>query len=179
AQHSREESIRIFAELEENIKLENCVYHPDVVNAILRRVPLRIEAENYGHDGMDESYFVYDNKAQSENYRTQEPVPVVVTANVEETRTSEQAIQLKAGEWTSYQVESLQAAAYQFSLRAQVLSGNAQLELMLNGEKLELELEGDQWTIESLGKQNFVQGNNQIKLQVNQGEVLVDWLDVH
>ncbi|KOH45932.1 cellulase family glycosylhydrolase [Sunxiuqinia dokdonensis] len=179
AKPSREEAIRIFAELEENIKLENCVYHPDVVHAMLRRIPLRIEAENYGHDGMDESYFVFDNEFTSENYRTDEPVPVEVIANAEGSRTSEQAIRLKAGEWTSYRVESLQAAAHQLTLKAKALSENAQLELMLNGERLELVLEGNHWVFESLGKQNFVQGDNEIKLQVNLGEVLIDWLDVH
>ena len=47
-------------ELIENIKLANCVYFPDVVSAIFRRVPGRIEAENYGHEGLNQSYSVRD-----------------------------------------------------------------------------------------------------------------------
>ena len=65
-------------ELLENIKLENCVYYPDVVNAILRRVPGSVEAENYGHDGAGKSYSVKDASVRSEYYRTSEPVPVVI-----------------------------------------------------------------------------------------------------
>ena len=42
-------------ELLQNIRLENCVFFPDVVNAIFRRVPGTVEAENYGHEGLNVS----------------------------------------------------------------------------------------------------------------------------
>src|SRR5690606_31234963 len=48
---SKELAEKAFNELLENIKLENCTYYPDVVNSILRTVPAKIEAENYGHNG--------------------------------------------------------------------------------------------------------------------------------
>jgi endoglucanase len=62
---SREVAQRAFDELLENIKLENCKFFPDVVNAIFRRVPGKVEAENYGHDGAGTSYFVKDTGQKS------------------------------------------------------------------------------------------------------------------
>ena len=52
-----EEAQKTFDQLLQNIRLENCVMHPDVVNAIFRRVPGRVEAENYGHEGPEPFLF--------------------------------------------------------------------------------------------------------------------------
>lgn len=57
---SAELAQKAFDQLLVNIRLENCVFFPDVVNAMFRRAPGRIEAENYGHDGPNQSYFVKD-----------------------------------------------------------------------------------------------------------------------
>jgi hypothetical protein len=69
---------KAFDQLLDNIKLENCVYYPDVVNALLRRVPGRVEAENYGHEGPGKSYWLRDAGQKSQHYRKSEPVPVEV-----------------------------------------------------------------------------------------------------
>ena len=74
AKPSREIAKKAFDELLENIKLENCVYFPDVVNAMLRRVPGKVEAENYGHEGADKSFYVKDTSQKAEYYRIREPV---------------------------------------------------------------------------------------------------------
>ena len=76
AKPSAEAAQKTFDELLQNIRLENCVMHPDVVNAIFRRVPGRVEAENYGHEGLNHSYFVKDATQPSKLYRPSEPVPV-------------------------------------------------------------------------------------------------------
>ena len=43
----------------------------------------RIEAENYGHDGPNQSYFVKDASHLSKYYRTSEPVPVEPISGVD------------------------------------------------------------------------------------------------
>ncbi len=50
---------RAFDELIENIKLENCVYFPDLVNAMFRCVPGKVEAEDYGHGGCQQGKRVF------------------------------------------------------------------------------------------------------------------------
>ena len=52
------------------------IYFEDVCNAILTRVPAKIEAENYGHDGFNRSYFVADTVNKSKFYRKDEPVKI-------------------------------------------------------------------------------------------------------
>jgi hypothetical protein len=69
-----------FAELLENIKISNCVYFEDVTNAIFRRLPLKIEAENYLHGNYNEAYYVSDTTKKSEYYRKNEFVPVELLA---------------------------------------------------------------------------------------------------
>ena len=73
---ARETAQKAFDELLVNIRLENCVPFPDVVNAMLRRAPARIEAENYGQEGQNKSFFVKDSNHHSQRYRVSEPVCV-------------------------------------------------------------------------------------------------------
>src|SRR5208282_432423 len=98
---SPEASQKAFDELLQNIRLENCVFFPDVVNALFRRVPGKVEAENYDHEGLNNSYFVKTNTARAGYYRTSEPVPVELLEK------NGQAIRLNADEWTAYAVNSL------------------------------------------------------------------------
>ncbi|MBL0356645.1 MAG: cellulase family glycosylhydrolase [Chitinophagaceae bacterium] len=65
---------KIFNELLENIKISNCDYFEDVCNAILTRIPAKIEAENYGFDGFSHSYYIADTTNKSKFYRKNEPV---------------------------------------------------------------------------------------------------------
>jgi len=90
----------------ENIKLENCTYFPDVVNAMFRRLPLKLEAENYGHDGYLKSYLVKDTVSHSANYRTKEPVSIQLLDNDKKPKVKGQFIVLNAGEWTAYKFKA-------------------------------------------------------------------------
>ena len=46
AKPSTEAAQKSFDQLLQNIRLENCQFYPDVVNAMFRRVPGKIEAES-------------------------------------------------------------------------------------------------------------------------------------
>jgi len=116
---SKELAQRAFDELIENIKVENCVYFPDVVNAIFRRVPVKVEAENYGHEGPNKSYCVKDTGQKAKHYRTSEPVAVEVIEGQDGKRwTSEQYIKLGEGEWTAYEINSLKQQTFRPVVRA-------------------------------------------------------------
>ncbi len=66
AKPSPEIAQKAFDELLQNIRLENCIFFPDVVNALFHRVPGKVEAENYGHEGLNHSYFVKEPEAEGE-----------------------------------------------------------------------------------------------------------------
>src|SRR5262249_23274269 len=106
---------KAFDQLLQNIKLENCRYFPDVVSAIFRRVPGKVEAENYGHEGSGKSYSVKDNAQRSKFYRKSEPVLIELLKD--EGWASEQAVHLKTDEWTAYAINSLVPAGYSGELR--------------------------------------------------------------
>lgn len=53
---SKEEAKKIFNELLENIKIENCRFNNMVVNSVLKKAPLRIQGEFYDYKGQGISF---------------------------------------------------------------------------------------------------------------------------
>ena len=164
-----------FDQLVENLKLENCVYFPDVVNAIFRRVPGRVEAENYGHDGPDQSYHVNNPAEKSKYYRTSEPVPVEPIAGGGR-RNAEQGIKLAEREWTTYTIHSRTARDYSPLMRVKVEGGPAVVELSLSGRTQDATLSGTEWSEIPLKALSFSEGANRLKFLVKSGAVSLDWL---
>jgi hypothetical protein len=168
----REVAQKALNELLENIKLENCVYFPDVVNAIFRRLPGKVEAENYGHDGPGKSYFVSDPSMKSEYYRKSEPVPVII----EDEKGAIKSIRLEAGEWTAYTVNSLKKQNYNVTIRVKAETAPASFVFLVGEEKESVKLENTDWKEIELGSVKLSEGENCFKINVNEGSILCDWL---
>ena len=173
---SREVAQKAFDTLIENIRLENCVFYPEVVNAMLRRAPVRIEAENFGQDGPGKSYQVKDFKFRSESYRQSEPVPVTSQAGTR--RQSNQYITLKETEWTTYNVQSDTTKNYDFLLRARARSIPSEIQLWVGEQARKIVLTQKDWSELKIGTLALVAGQNRLKLKVNTGSAEIDWLDV-
>jgi len=176
---SREVAQKAFDQLLVNIRLENCVYFQDVVSAVFRRVPGKVEAENYGHEGPGKSYLVKDPAKKAEFYRTSEPVPIrAVEAEAGRRRGSGQAIQLGAGEWTAYTAHSLTARDYTGVVKVRaVTAGPAAIQLSVNDRTKDLMVTEANWMEVKVDAMRFNEGANRIRLEVKAGAVLVDWLD--
>jgi hypothetical protein len=174
---SKEISQKAFDQLLQNIRLENCVFFTDVVSAIFRRVPGRVEAENYGHEGLNKSYGVVDATKKAELYRTSEAVPVVAVS-VEGSRQRGQAVQLGPQEWTAYTVNSLTSRDYAGSIRVKAATAPAALRLSVNGHVAELAVPSTDWAEIKAGSLRFSEGANAVRLEVQTGTVCVDWLDL-
>lgn len=170
-------TIKTFNELLENIKLVNCVYYPDVVNSIFRRIPVKVQAENYGHGGMNLSYFVKDITARANSYRTSEPVPVFLFSTGE-TEDSQQFIRLKGGEWTVYEVNSLTEQTLPGSIRVKAVDQPANIVLELNGSQHNIRVTGNNWQELPVGDLKFNKGINILKINVLDGNGDIDWLDL-
>lgn len=177
----REVAQRAFDELLENVKLEHCVFNADVVNALFHRLPIRMEAENYGHDGPGRSYALKDTGRKAAFYRKSEPVPI---ANHEEEggggrrRRSFQSIRLDADDWTAYAVNSLQAHTCQIEIRLKAAAQPAALELLFNEQARTLALEGEDWTTVKVEPVKAAAGTNQMKLRMIRGAAEIDWVDL-
>ncbi|MHC4912035.1 MAG: cellulase family glycosylhydrolase, partial [Planctomycetota bacterium] len=131
---SKQLAQKAFDQLIENIKLENCVYFPDVVNAIFRCVPGKVEAENYGHKGLNKSFYVKDTSQKAKYYRTAEPVPVGLIEQRKDRWTSQQCIKLGAGEWTAYEINSRKPQSCKPAVRTKAESIPAAFTFSLNGQ---------------------------------------------
>jgi hypothetical protein len=168
---------KAFDELLLNIRLENCTFFPEVVNAMLRQAPARIEAENFGQQGAGKSYRVNDPKHLSAFYRQSEPVSI--TSENGTRRQSSQYITLKASEWTAYTIDSRAPKDYEVSVRAKTAAVPAQIRLSIGGQARTVTLSQNEWSEVKIGTFTLAQGQNQLKLQVKTGAADVDWLEVN
>jgi hypothetical protein len=177
AKPSSETAQKAFDELLKNTRLENCVYHSTVVNAMLRRIPSRIEAENFSHNGPGVSYGVKDSTRRSKYYRTSEPVSI----NAGESRRprSSQFITLGTAEWTSYTIDSIAQQDCEIVIRARPQSAAAQSELSIGDKTFEVSLTENAWKETKIGAAQFSRGTNRLKWAVKQGNVDLDWLQVN
>jgi len=173
---SPETAQKAFDELLANVRLQNCVYHPEVVNAMLRRAPVRIEAENYGQAGQGVSYFVNDTNQLSRFYRKSEAVPVVPLEATR--RQSGQYISLKASEWTAYTVWSSTAKNYRLTAKIQALDQPSQIQFAVGDRTFDATVSTNVWQEIELGEIPLVQGDNRIRFTVKKGVANLDWLEV-
>jgi endoglucanase len=175
---SRESARKIFDELLQNIRLENCTYNAEVVNALFHRLPLTIEAENFGQRGAGVSYSVHDPAAKSQFYRTSEPVRIepVEPANSAGPRAAGQAIRLDADEWTAYEIQSAEAHTYHVTIHVKPDRGAATVTLTVNGVAHESAATAQDWIDLSLGEIPFARGPNMVKLSTT--GALIDWISI-
>jgi hypothetical protein len=176
AKPATEAAQKAFDELLVNIRLENCVYQSSVVNAMMRRVPSRIEAENFGHNGPGISYSVRNPNRRSKFYRRDEPV--VINVGESQRPRSYQYITLEPTEWTAYSIDSNAAQNCEITFRVRAASSPAEAELVVGEKTIPVKVAGNTWSEIKLGSVPFNQGPNRLKWSVKQGTVDLDWIDV-
>ncbi len=93
------EAEKILWQYLENIKLDNCTTNLETLNSIFRRVPARVEAENFGHNGYKKSWFLNNSI----------PKPVI--------RKSFNVGWLQPGEWLRYDVQCEKTGTYDIRFR--------------------------------------------------------------
>lgn len=167
-------SAKAFEQLLHNVRIENCVFFPDVVSAIMRRVPGRVEAENFDHGTLGRSFFVQADNAKSKYYRTTEPVPIEPVEGGSYW-SSEQAIVLKEREWTTYTVNSLTSADFRAVVRVKVDQAPAVFELSVNGKAEDVTASADSWAEVQVKPIRLAAGPNRLKLLVKSGAAHFDW----
>ncbi len=168
---SRQLAQKALDELLENIKLENCIYYPDVVNAILRRAPGIVEAENYGHEGAGKSYFILNTKQNSQLYRKSEPVPVIA----DDERGERKSVRLQANEWTAYVINSEHPQKYHCFARVKAETSPTVLIFTSGRYQIPIKLENTDWKEIDLGEIPLIGRENRFQIKVQNGQVLIDW----
>ena len=174
---SREIAQQAFDELLVNLRLENCVFFPDVVNAMLRRTPGRIEGENFGPDGQNKSYFVSDTNRLSKYYRLSEPVAIAgrATAHPKE---SDQNITLNAKEWTAYSIASEFSRDYQVTIKVKAVGSPAEAQLVSGDQVRQVTITQNTWQEIKLDDMYLNRGANRLKFLVTRGVADLDWIEL-
>ncbi len=176
AKPSRDAARKTLDGLLENIKIENCEFFPDVVNAILRRIPGRIEAENFGHEGPGLSFSVKDGTTKAKLYRTGEPVPIEPVEMGAGRGRSGQAILLGADERVVFAAESGEARDYGVVLKAKAETAPAMVSLSVGDASQDVTITEGGWVEVGAKAVSFTLGSNRVKLLAKDGKVRIDWL---
>lgn len=174
---SVETARQAFAELLVNLRLEHCDFFPDVVNALLRRAPGKIEGENYGRDGLNQSYFVHDPRRLSAFYRLTEPV-AIISPQTEKTKDTDQYITLHAEEWTAYRITSETAQDYPVTLMVKAKGAPAEARLIAGDQVRSVTITRDAWQEIKLEAIRLHQGSNRLQWLVTAGSVDLDWIEL-
>jgi endoglucanase len=175
AKPAREAAQQAFDELLSNIRLDNCVFNPDVVAATLRRVPARIEAANFDPGGQDAGYSVHEPKYRSASYRLSEAVPITqVPMGRWQT---ERYITLQPGEWTAYTSSSPTTGAYNLAVRVRAKAGAAQAQVLVGDQARTIKVSSAAWTEIKMEPLRLNSGTNRLKWSVSQGALDLEWLE--
>ncbi|OJU12073.1 MAG: hypothetical protein BGN88_02520 [Clostridiales bacterium 43-6] len=193
-QLSADEAESILNELLENIKFENCEYNQEVLNALFRRAPFRIQAEYYQLHGVGQSYYFRDKVATNVNFRREEGLNVKFICGKDDElpqfdsdpsnhmpENERLYISLQAGDWVKYEVNATEDQFIDLSAHIAAETMDAVIELWLNSE---VNLTGSAviengWHIQTLTEKALLPaGIHELKLIVRNGIVKVDYFDI-
>ena len=174
----RDSAEKVFTQLLENIKVENCEFLEHITQAMLCQVPAKIYAVNYGHDGSGISYLVNDT-VKAAYYRSNEPVKTVLLNNTDhKTRASQQAVLLAGGEWTRYTMASLEDFEAIVTVRAKSEVPGSSFSIRINDDSYEFNLSDTVWTDLQIDNAHFSVGENSIKTEAMEGKTLFLHFDI-
>lgn len=176
---SKEIAEQIFTQLLENIKVENCDFLEHITQAMLRQVPAKVYAVNYGHDGEGISFTVNDT-AKAQFYRTNEPVKTVLMPEEPEQRRRNQeiAIVLNAGENTSYTVFGTEEFQATVTIKAKANTANSAFKLTINDLTTEIQAADTTWNEFIFDNAQVKTGKNILKTEVTSGNISFLHFDV-
>jgi endoglucanase len=186
---SRQEAQAIFDEYLVNMLFENCVYHPEVVNAMMRRAPVKIPAVSFGHKGRGISYSA--DSSLDVPFRTGERVRICVKEAPEEGTDvlsqwgnpgpySKLHVELQVGDWVSFEVNSTTDMTCLLAVSMKSIAGAGDLVVLLEGEQElgVIKAEGSDWQEVTLDSPVLLSpGRHNVRLQAVDGTIGVHWLE--
>jgi hypothetical protein len=166
---------KAFNDLLENIKIANCDYFEDVCNSINTRIPGKIEAENYGFEGYNKSYYVLDTQNKSEFYRKNEPVQVQLDSKIKDQFWSDQSVVLQKTEWLVYNFNCLDNKKHQLTMNASANDLPTEIEIWINNKKVKITVSDKNFNERTIGNFKLKKGENKIKILVKSNSLKLDW----
>lgn len=185
ARPSMEAASAVLTEFLDNILLERCENHPEVLNSILRRAPLRLHAEHFGHRGAGVSWHAVKRRTTLQGFRDDDG-PTIAFASagragapefgptIEPQRDpGEQLhVELSTDEWVDYEIETTSAGGLTVQLIGDL---DADVVVTVDGEPLAHEQEVPARFQTSHPRPS---GSHTIRVQVVRGRIRLRALDV-
>lgn len=157
-----------------NMKLQNCEYNEGVVVALLKSLPMTLEAEDIGFLGEGVSYHDTSKANEGKAHRTGDGVDIQpIGYNVG---------WLDSGEWIGYDVFSPEDRPYTFSFRIASPEGKGKFRLEIDGKDLtgpiavEKTAGWNNWAVVTRENVSIPAGRHQLKFVVIEGGFNIDWL---
>ncbi|WP_238323067.1 cellulase family glycosylhydrolase [Gorillibacterium massiliense] len=188
------EAERILADYLHNLKFENCTYHPQVVNALMFRPPVRIPAVFYGYHGEGVSYGVGSKGRSGLGFREQDGTDIRFTDSKREKANFQHGrgegwqpdewmhVRLETGDWLAYEVkpDSGGIGLRRVTLRVWAPDGNAVVEIAA-GERGEtrIEVTGAAWqTVSAVVSATLPPGPCRTFVKAAAGPLALEWIAV-
>ncbi|MCF8231239.1 MAG: cellulase family glycosylhydrolase [Bacteroidales bacterium] len=198
----RKEVKKGFLQLAEDAKLENCVYHKDVIDAMFRRVkisetkpfkphtlPGRVFAVDYDmgrvrHAWYDTEYQNLDMNTTPNKGHAYRNDGVDITTCTDSITNGLKVGWIEDGEWMQYTVEVKKAGTYDFAFRVSSEVQGGIIKLMLNGKPVFDEIKVPvtdgfkEWKTISPQKRHLEKGKHKIKIVAKKGGFHLNYFEV-
>ncbi|GLX66206.1 cellulase family glycosylhydrolase [Paenibacillus glycanilyticus] len=189
---SAEEAERILWTYLDNLALERCVYHPQVVRSLLFRTPIRIPAIFYGYYGEGISYGVGERTVRQLGFRDEDGTDIRFTDSEREKAHFHHGgghswepqdwlhVRLAPGDWLVYELYLPEGAEPQHivTVRAKALEDEAVMVIRVNTQFAGVcEFSGGEWQ-ESAAIEPVIlaSGRCRVTIKAEGGPLAVEWV---
>ncbi|GMK42091.1 hypothetical protein PCCS19_51500 [Paenibacillus sp. CCS19] len=202
-QPSTEDAQRILWSYLDNIALENCTYHAEVVHSLFRRAPVRIPAMFYGYQGEEIGYHIGTRSGRNVGFRVNDGTDIRFVDSDRQLADFQHnggrpwkldqrlCVQLAAGDWLAYEFtsanvgggEGIESVAYGVEIRlraTEILGDWSGLTVSLDGWQLgTVRPTSAEWTIIRLEESVALdEGLHRIVIEAVGGPVQIEWIDI-
>lgn len=195
AKPDEETAQRILWEYLDNLSLDRCTYHPEVVRSLLGRPFVRIPAIFYGYLGEGVSFGLANRTDRHIGFRVHDgtdihfiegerTMPNFQHMRGEAWQADERlCVQLADEEWLAYEVTVApfaELSLYTVNLRLDAPNDNARVAVIVDDAVIGIiEISGKSWeTIRLQSSFRLDAGPHRIVLKAEEGPVRLDWLEV-
>lgn len=175
-----------------NIQFDNCQYNQDVVDAMLRRAPVKVPAIFYDYMGEGNSFKMSLHYKDNIGFRVSDGTNLGFVNSdrdavnfqhgggeqwQEDERTM---IMLKQGEWVNYSITVAEEGNYFLDMHTMSMEADSKMTIQIgNNETFDLTLDKGNWKIKKLaGKLLLGEGKQKVHVAVSSGSICLEWLQL-
>ncbi|GMK45210.1 hypothetical protein PghCCS26_23380 [Paenibacillus glycanilyticus] len=189
---SAEEAEQILWAYLDNLALDRCVYHPEVVRSLLFRTPIRIPAIFYGYYGEGISYGVGERTVRKLGFRDEDGTDIRFTDSERETAHFQHGggqswepqdwlhVRLAPGDWLVYELYLPEGTELEHvvTVRAKAIEGEAVAVIRVNNHLAGIcAFTGTEWQeTTAIERVTLASGRCRVTIKAEGGPLAVEWV---